>query len=666
MPPQTNLEQSIDIIQNRLSAVVLSYMQTAGKRLKDISEIEDLQTYLYSAEFLDDTGKDLRKVQRELNKTHKQNLHDINSLFKTVTAEAYSTGKEMAERKDTRLSPLTSYRQEASPLLRQVVRDYEVMSRSTTLNETYKKTIRQYVNRLTMGDEDNAPTAMRKAIRELTAQGISTIDYRSGRHIRMDTAVRRDLMNEYTNIVQSVNNKLGQELNASAVEISGHQHPAVDHEPIQGRIFTLEEFEKLQNGEEARDVDIEKYEAGEADYLGETFQTDRPIGMWNCRHIYFSFILGVSIPSFSKDELEAMQERNEDGIEFHGKHYTLYEGEQQQRALELNMRKERENLNLLKEVRETSPQAEHDYQKSKARLAELRNEYKELGAALEPKALRMKWDRSYIPKGSIGDLGSLAAPRGSTPVIMGDNIAKPLGEDFARELQYKMSNAPQEMQDAWNNLSGEVKIIDTAYKGTPHYSHSKKGILFDAEEDKSLRRVESEKVSYYRPPHSVAFHEMLHNMSKAAAERSGNSPLVDYSDVFKSKNHNSMTFTQMLEKEYKEFYDKAKGILKDSGKPTKAADIYQFMNKQLESIGSKGIDVSDLLEGLSKGKVGGHNNGMFGHGNDYWKNHTVGTEGLAEFGSATITNPESLSVIKLIFPKSYDIFIEMVISMGRI
>jgi len=399
MPPQ--IEPVINKISGRLSEAMLQYMLLSGKRLKDITE-KDLREYQYSAEYLDDINGDIKKINKVLNKAHKANLQDINSLFKTVTAEVYSTGKEMAEHKSTRLSPLSTYRQEASPLLRQVMSNYSTMAKSTSVNTDYKKTIRNYINRLTMGDEDYAPVAMKKAIRELTAQGITTIDYQSGRSMRMDSAVRNSLMSEYTNIVQEVQNKLGEEIGADAVEISLHEHAAVDHEPIQGRVFTNEEFEKLQNGEEARDVDIEKYEAGESDYLGGTFQTDRPIGLWNCRHICFPFILGVSIPSATREELEAIKERNEDGIEFDGKEYTLYEAEQHQRQLEAQMRAERENINLYKEVRETSPQAEHEYQKHKARLAELRNEYKELGAALEPKAIRMKWDRSYVPKGSTG------------------------------------------------------------------------------------------------------------------------------------------------------------------------------------------------------------------------------------------------------------------------
>jgi len=463
MNPETSIEQSIDVIQSRLSAAVLQYMATAGKRLKDISEIEDLSDYLYSSNYLDDVNGDLRKVNKSLNTAHRQNIHDMNSLFKGVTAEVYSAGREMAEYKDTRLSPLASYRQEASPLLRQVMNSYEVMAKSTTVNNDYKKIIRQYVNRLTMGGEDNAPTAMRRAIRELTEQGITTIDYKSGRHVRMDTAVRRDLMAEYTNIVQQVQNKVGEEIGADAFEISAHQHAAIDHEPIQGRIFTLEEFEKLQNGEEARDVDLEKYEAGEADYLGEVFQTDRPIGMYNCRHIWFSFILGVSIPSFSKDELEAIQERNEDGIEFHGEHYTLYEGEQKQRQLESQMRAERENLNLLKEVREVDPRLEHDYQKSKARLAELREEYKQLGAALEPKAMRSKWERSFVPKGSIGNA---SLPKSAISVESTEEMKKQLGitdislPTINEEVGKEVSNTINNFYNKYPAMKGLVEHID--------------------------------------------------------------------------------------------------------------------------------------------------------------------------------------------------------------
>jgi hypothetical protein len=388
-----SIETTADNISDRIYETSLYFMSIAGKRLKKISDVEDLTTYLYSAEYLDDVNGDLRKITKQLNTAHKLNLADMNSLFKNVTAEVYSTGSRMAEHKNTRLSPLASYMNETNPLFRQAVRDYEVMAKSTTVNETYKKTIRQYVSRLTTGDEENAPMAMRKAIKELSEQGISTIDYKSGRSMRMDSAVRRDLMNEYTNIVQDIQNKIAEEIGMDAVEITVEHACAWDHEDVQGRVFLNEEFEKLQNFEVATDIDGVEVQLG----------AQRQIGQFNCRHMAIPFLVGVSERSFSHEELERVNQRNEDGLEWNGENITIYEATQEQRKLETAMRRERENLNLLKEVRETSPEAERDYQKSKARLAELRNEYHALGDKLKPLAIREKMERSYIPKGSTGN-----------------------------------------------------------------------------------------------------------------------------------------------------------------------------------------------------------------------------------------------------------------------
>jgi hypothetical protein len=58
---------------------------------------------------------------------------------------------------------------------------------------------------------------------------------------------------------------------------------------------------------------------------------------------------------------------------------------------------------MLKELRDTDPRMNSDYHnKCRRRLAELRGEYKALGAVLEPKAIRMKMERSYVPRGSFG------------------------------------------------------------------------------------------------------------------------------------------------------------------------------------------------------------------------------------------------------------------------
>ena len=48
-----------------------------------------------------------------------------------------------------------------------------------------------------------------------------------------------------------------------------------------------------------------------------------------------------------------------------------------------------------------------------------------------------------------------------------------------------------------------------------------------------------------------------------------------------------------------------------------------------------------------------------GHGKTYWNRRDNGKEAFAEMFSATINNQESLEQIKYFFPKSYEIFLEI-------
>ena len=279
-----------------------------------------------------------------------------------------------------------------NPLLQQTLNQYDVMSKSTTLNETYKSTIRDYIHNLATGNELTGPRAMREAVRSLTDKGITTIDHASGRKVRMDTMVRNSLMTEYSHIVQDVQSRVAEEVGMDGVEVSIHNHAAPDHEPFQGHVFTNEEFDKLQNGDIAEDID------------GEKFQTDRPVGMWNCRHLYFGFLIGISEPSMSKRELEFIKGQNEAGIDFNGKHYSLYGAEQLQRRYEAEIRRQKETSNLYKQIKKDNPEFNKDYKDSVRRTLGLQMGYGKLGKALEPHAIRTKFDRSFVIRDKQGNI----------------------------------------------------------------------------------------------------------------------------------------------------------------------------------------------------------------------------------------------------------------------
>lgn len=69
----------------------------------------------------------------------------------------------------------------------------------------------------------------------------------------------------------------------------------------------------------------------------------------NCYHTFRPFIPGVSIRTYTDEQLEAMMERENTPKGYNGKQYTTYEALQQQRKMETAMRKTRQDIKLLQE-----------------------------------------------------------------------------------------------------------------------------------------------------------------------------------------------------------------------------------------------------------------------------------------------------------------------------
>lgn len=91
---------------------------------------------------------------------------------------------------------------------------------------------------------------------------------------------------------------------------------------------------------------------------------------------------------------------------------------------------------------------------------------------------------------------------------------------------------------------------------------------------------------------------------------------------------------------------------------------YAAIQKEIKDIAGGGMaisDLSDMLEGATDGRI----RCGYGHGVSYWKkifgvDEKLGTEAFAEMTSATVTNKESLNVIKQYLPKSYQVYQDMI------
>ena len=385
---EAQIEKSVIRIVRRISDAAVEFMTICGERLAAIGIFTAAQArdYLFSRRALDDQQEDIAKVKRVLLAADNANLKDIDTLCEQIRSEVWDEAGSLLEHAGKEaLSADDFIRFTASlPLLTSVRNGYRALAKSTAVSAVYRKAVSGMLNKM-IGDENriNFRQAMRQTIRDLTGNGLYTVDYQSGRRRRLDSSVRSDLMSEFTRVVQGIEGKVAGGIGTDAWEISAHNHSAEDHEPLQGRVFINEEYEKLQSGMPARDIE------------GQVFQIDRPIGMWNCRHIAYPFMLGVSERAYPRERLEEIKEQNESGISFRGKHYTLYEAEQLQRQIETRTRQWRERKAVIRAVAGTDPAFKSDLALANGKIKALRAEYSSLGGVLAPHKLRMKWERSY-------------------------------------------------------------------------------------------------------------------------------------------------------------------------------------------------------------------------------------------------------------------------------
>lgn len=222
----------------------------------------------------------------------------------------------------------------------------------TPLSKTYQKAIDEATHTIItsgerwekQGQSTNYTQVMRDTVKQLADSGVrvvvtapdgtetNKVAYESerGRHHtqRLDTAVRRNVLDSVRMVNQNVQNEVGKQFDSDGIEITVHRYPAEDHAPVQGHQFTNEEFNKMQNGEDCKDLQGRIYTG---------FR--RPIGMWNCRHFTFSIICGVFPQTYDDSQLQNILGENEKGYTLpNGKHLTMYQCTQQQRKMETEIR----------------------------------------------------------------------------------------------------------------------------------------------------------------------------------------------------------------------------------------------------------------------------------------------------------------------------------------
>ena len=206
--------------------------------------------------------------------------------------------------------------------------------------------------------------AIRYAVKQLADSGIRVADYESGHRDQIDVAVRRAVMSGVNALCQRYAEQSMDYLETDLVEVSAHigarntgVGPA-NHESWQGGIYRWSEKPRSSKGDYPDFVETTGYGTGPG------------LGGWNCKHHYYSFVEGVSEPTYSKKDLEAMKGENRK-FTFEGKEYDGYSASQKQRQIERTVRKLKREQTAYKAAGLTEEE-----QAVTARIRRLSKEYK--------------------------------------------------------------------------------------------------------------------------------------------------------------------------------------------------------------------------------------------------------------------------------------------------
>lgn len=332
MLTEKELEAAIKRITDRLDEVNRLYIKKIAAQLLKIGELN--ATSINRLIIMTDMGADIREITRELATATAMNVRDLYKINQAALTDTYTDPRFEEVLKSRPLSPeqnarLTQFAQNVSVQTAQAMFN---LSNTTAIADSYKEAVDKAITATAAG-LTSYQEAARDIIRELGYNGLQ-VQYESGYHRRLDSAVRQNIIDGVNQINQNASLAMGEALGFDAVEISAHANSAPDHEPVQGRVFLKAEFEKMQNGEDFYDVDGHHYEG-----------FNRPIGEWNCMHIAMGFSTEHSIRRYTDEQLEQWKKDNARGCEVGGKHYTMYQARQLMRQIETKVRREKDAAN---------------------------------------------------------------------------------------------------------------------------------------------------------------------------------------------------------------------------------------------------------------------------------------------------------------------------------
>ena len=348
---------------NEIEALIQPYverqqklnMYVVNKIANRIGQIGSLSsTDVYRLQQLYKIGEDARLINQEIAKVLNVQVGSVKDTIRRAAIKTYTDAKPFYDYRHKAQIPYeknTKLQRTVNAISKQTEGTFKNLSNSKAtgfmirdmknpqllkfqnVQQTYQSIVDEAVQAVQNGTMD-FDSALSRSLKQLNESGLRRAYWDSGYTRRIDSTVRMNILGGIRQINQQVQMQIAQEINADGIELSAHSFSAPDHEPIQGRIFTMKEFEKLQSEMDFEDITHTKFIA-----------IRRPIGEWNCMHIAMAFSTKYSKRQYTDAQLKKWADDNEKGCMIGGKHYTTYEAAQLMRQIETQVRREKDTAN---------------------------------------------------------------------------------------------------------------------------------------------------------------------------------------------------------------------------------------------------------------------------------------------------------------------------------
>lgn len=336
----SKLEKQADLLFNNVAGWESSTLERIGKRinkygklsLADVKSINNIAV----------VRQDMDAITKELAKVTGYNISQIEQMYGELIEEQHLANQPLYDYRGKKFVPFKDNRE-----LQAIARAYAKTTGETMINlskisaqnlgivkningknvfvplqKFYTDALDKAVMQVTSGATD-FHTAMRETIQTLGGSGMS-VNYGSGIHRRLDTAVRQSLLWGAKQSSVAYNELIYDELGCDGYEVDWHSNPRPSHEFMQGKQFVVGKARTI-NG-----VHFESF-----DEANERLQD------YGCLHYKTPIICGISEPRYSPEELKRLNEQNAKTYTIDGKEYSGYEVTQMQRRLESATREQK-------------------------------------------------------------------------------------------------------------------------------------------------------------------------------------------------------------------------------------------------------------------------------------------------------------------------------------